>query len=255
MNGLSSRHAMLLGIVILVGSATGAQAENCVQPLSQFGTQARKQINGTWEPVLIGLWLDANAPGNLGGIDWGDATKYNLFDPDDYAGCITGKTNCDSEHYEYMTVSINTAWSVTISVNFTPVTFTVADTEAYWDHKYTGYSKVGSVNYSQNCHGYAFGVGDWPADIYGCGVLVDTPCYQPQYIYNADIATLTDNTHSMKVTGAICSQEYAFTEIFATTTEKYRESAIYEQSQFCSSGVNPLRAHPFSSIAVYTKAP
>lgn len=69
--------------------------------------------------------------------------------------------------YEYSEVDINENWFVVHAVGIDANgvvyhTFTKADNKAYWDNYYTGYTSVGGLDYDQNCHGYAFGAGDWP---------------------------------------------------------------------------------------------
>ncbi len=108
----------------------------------------------------------------------------------------------------YMKVNLNANWFVNGTVNGAPYKFTAADTEAYYDWYYEGYTKLGNIDYSKNCHGYSFGVGDWPDDAYGANILLDANDSPPCYIPAHDLASSTvavNGGHSLKVTGGKCT--------------------------------------------------
>ncbi len=222
-----------------------------MQPLSLVKENYRKFINGNWVQRSAVIYVDASAAGNTNGDDWGSATYYSKFDQG--IRCLNPARNCTNAPYDYLEQTINTAFEAYDTVNMIPVTVTVADVEDYYDELYKGYQKVGNVDFSKNCHGYSFGVGNWPADdAYGSYTLVEDgthPCYIPAR--DMEHATIALNgAHSMKVTGGKCTgTEYTWM-IFTSSSEKFRASAKYEQSDGCDDGVDITKATK-SSFGLY----
>lgn len=136
-----------------------------------------------------------------------------------------------------------------------PYTITVANVDSYYDAMYAGYSKSGNADFTQNCHGYAFGVGGWPQDsTYGADILLSPgTCYTSSSVDEATLGLLDSHQHSMKLTGAECIGSESSWDVITSTSEKFRGSAIYEQSGGCYNGANPTRAHGSSFIEVWKK--
>jgi hypothetical protein len=229
--------------------AASLNAAPCQETLSEFGLNYRKQVNGQWYQGSVSVSLPT----------YGSAERYNLYDSVG-TPCNTGATNCRGNNYSYMIVSITSNWSISKVIDGVSVTITETDTKAYYDNKYAGYTQVNGapIDYSQNCHGYSFGVGNWPADNEGMSILLaGTPtCYTQQYYWNVDVATTSG--HSVKADGAMCSDTYTFWEIYTETTEKFRESGVYKLTGSCGQNqgehsANIVRAHPGLSFTNNTK--
>ena len=106
------------------------------------------------------------------------------------------------------------------------------------------------MDYSQNCHGYAFGVGDCPSDGgYGASIILNEGvCYAMTDTLSAEIAMLAGNSHSIKVVGGLCINSGTGSSVIKSTSEKYRESAIYKQeNQAGATVVVPINAHGFGA--------
>jgi hypothetical protein len=226
----------------------------CTIELDSFTVWCRTTINGTDTDYPVPIYLDAGAAGNTNSDDWGSATVYLLVD-EMMNPCNTGKQNCDGDDYSYADVTVNNAWSLTHTVNGVEITSDVDDNDAYWDERYDGYTQNGAVDYTQNCHGYAFGVGDWPDDnADGHDILLEVgTCYVNASVKDAILATC--GTHSIKVTGDECSIWEFTWEITDSTSEKFRESGIYEQSNGCNTGVDVAKAHPGQTFNFYKLKP
>ncbi|MBA3312062.1 MAG: hypothetical protein M3552_15990 [Planctomycetota bacterium] len=132
----------------------------------------------------------------------------------------------------------------------TPVNITSADVELYWDTRYTDYTKVGNLDFSKNCHGYAFGVGNWPSDgAYGVVTILDTPvCYVGPHDapLNTEVAVNDGRTHSMKASGSKCIKNSEEVKVLVSSSEKFRESRVYELKATCPDSVDTKKAHPSS---------
>jgi hypothetical protein len=237
----------LLLCVLVVAASSSEVLAACQEEVSSWITIVRAPLGGVVQNFAIALPLGS------GGV--GTGTKHKIFD--DFGSCVSYGVNCTADVYEYYTFSVSSNWSASGTYNnqsFSGVT--QSDTEEYYDWRYAGYTKIGNVDWSQNCHGYAFGVTGWPEDgPYGAGILINSPyCYSQQYTYNANIATNT--SHTIKILGgAMCSDPYVTWEIVTSSAEKFRESAIYMKSQGCDSGVNINQPHPGASFTMYTKEP
>ncbi|PWG74615.1 hypothetical protein DF186_16985, partial [Enterococcus hirae] len=83
-----------------------------------------------------------------------------------------GKTNCDGVAYGYVDVQIDGGWEAVVVFNGVGSKTVGRDhNEQYGINYYEGYTEVGNADYSQNCHGYALGVGNWPQDEATAGPL------------------------------------------------------------------------------------
>jgi hypothetical protein len=103
-----------------------------------------------------------------------------------------------------------------------------------------------------NCHGYAFpeGAGTHPDDgAAGADILLDQgTCYETEYIYNADVSLFANHAHSMRVEGFFpCTNPYNNWEIYTKTSEKFRESGVYEQSGECGADAPDFSADPLAA--------
>lgn len=142
-----------------------------------------------------------------------------------------GRTGCNAAKYDYAKVTTPPTWPVTYSGN----TYTEAQHKAYWDWVYTGYTADGNGNcdWTQNCHGYAFGVGDWPDDsstLKAAGSPV-IHCW----IQDMTDARIADNTgHAVKITVVDCPLCVGLT--ITATSEKFKESPKYKMTSSCNDG-------------------
>lgn len=150
-----------------------------------------------------------------------------------YAGPVHGKPapcQTNGATYSYATLTMKPGWNVT----FGGVVYNKATNEAHWDNFYDhpGYTKqAGStVDYTKNCHGYAFEAGDWPdsaSGFVGTGWAPGEPATNP----------------------APC-----FAQAIISSSEKFRESPIYNQSATCPDSVDLLNAHGSSTFKLYKKS-
>lgn len=129
-----------------------------------------------------------------------------------------------------------------------------ATNRAYWDDFYEGYEPPESCDYSQNCHGYSFGISNWVAPVF------------PMTIYeqatgngDAEIVTLSID-HSLKVSATLCELEKCVevlppvfgdisgfdhdctAAIFTSSAQQYRESGTYTQTGGCGNPIDLLEA-------------
>lgn len=148
-----------------------------------------------------------------------------------YSG-VDGREGCDGEKYDYDKFTTPPSWPVT----YQGTTYTEADLKRYWDWVYAGYAGGGNPDWTQNCHGYAFGVGDWPN---GSSAIIkrdltNTFCW----IEDEDIADATIGTygygHTVKVTMEHCANSMGW--IVKASSEKFKESGTYTLSGDCTTG-------------------
>jgi len=176
-----------------------------------------------------------------------------------------GKTNCHGTRYEYKQFDIKHYWQVDVFVPGHGVQFcTHGRNLAFWDWYYREYDGPSSCDYSQNCHGFSLGTGDWISP------SAWIPCYEATTEKElAEVAVSNDPpefTHSIKVTGGLCPAELEpgiatafpgtplpgdptgplFTGVFKGSSEQYRESGTYTQQASCDDvppSVNISLAH------------
>jgi hypothetical protein len=137
-----------------------------------------------------------------------------------------GRMGC-TKKYDYATVTAGPNWPV----NHMGRAFVEADVIRYWDWNYTGYVRQGggSLDFTQNCHGYAFGVGDWPDDSKALKGEQPNPCWVPD-VLKQTIADCT--THTVKVETTDCKNSLGI--IVTKSSEKFRESGYYTQESDCT---------------------
>ena len=142
-----------------------------------------------------------------------------------------GAKGCNDAKYEYDVIA-SPSWPVT----FGNVQYTLAQHKAYWDWVYAGYIPVGTANcdWSKNCHGYAFGVGNWPAN----STLLKADGATRCWFDDISNATIADNTrHTIKITVSTCSGSIG--KKITATSEKFQESGLYGLSCLCTGpGIN-----------------
>lgn len=251
-------------------------------------SQQGGEYKDEWD-VLVRLGYDTNGDGTIDPLDPDEGEDYwakiDLENPDKgdsdgfgtaikYAASnVNGqKTNCNGDRYEYYVVDIEDGWTGTIQKTFTvdgeneqevtvEVPISVEDVQRFYDFHYRGYQKLTQeIDFSKNCHGYAFEVGDWPSEcveILAVGPFVfpstKTPCWEEAEKADAEVAadvvvkngtTFYGKGHSVRVTGE--AQEVplegtlglgpngglltATVDAITETKEKFRASAIYRQS-------------------------
>lgn len=137
-----------------------------------------------------------------------------------YTGA-NARIGCNGAKYNYLTLA-NPNWQPGEE----------SQCKNYWDWVYSGsagYTGGGNPDLYQNCHGYAFGVGDWPT---GSGRLI-TAGGVNCWIRDLTNATIASNfEHSIKIRVEDCPLCVGLTilEVY----EKFRESAIYTKIAACS---------------------
>ncbi len=144
------------------------------------------------------------------------ATRYNDTD---------GGTGCSGLFYEYVVLTTPPSWPVTIDGD----TYTLADNKRFWDWTYHGFGGGGSQIWTEYCHGYAFGVGDWPSS--SASILANHGIGVQCWIPNNETAAIASTFgHSVKIVMEHCpSRGY----IVKSSSEKFRESAIYTLDGNC----------------------
>ena len=165
--------------------------------------------------------------------DYGGGTSYPPMGHDLFGNsalCTPPKSNCNGNSYSYSELSVDDGWEAEYQIGDTIYALNVEHTRAYWLAKFVGYTASGDIDFSMNCHGYAFGVGDWPDDgMYGALTLLgEGVCYEQSNPVSAKIALLSSATHSLKVVGSLNLNSGNGTEVISKTTEKFRESQIFE---------------------------
>jgi len=198
----------------------------------------------------------------LSGIqDQGDAVTYRRYNYLNMTACdCTGRpTTCNGSNYEYSVVSIPNTFSFIVPFAYMEggvakvknLTVTKAHVNAYYDLKYAGYDQEGDVDFSQNCHGYTFGTGNWIDDSMMFGFNAWIQCYNIDCVPSN--AVLAGNTsHSMKCGGENCSTSETYMEKYTSSSEKFRGSRIYKQSGTCDSPVDLGKAHGGTFFTPYT---
>lgn len=252
---------LLLPICLVAVTTLNASAltqQSVYEP--EFGVFCRVEINGQFENVLV--FIDMRRP------DIGDDDGWGTFRP--YEGANSEKTNCNGDRYDYAVIDVDHAWEQ--EQEFPEGsglfrTFSHTDNKRFWDWYYEGYTAPDTCDYTQNCHGYAFGVGDWP---YTATPIIDNrpipdplppdpippPCYVGAEVKEAQIAS-DPPSHSIKVQGAECEVEPPpgppipipdpgpggppMAQALVASWEQYRESGTYSQSAECPDSVNLKR--------------
>ncbi len=135
-----------------------------------------------------------------------------------------GKAGCAGEKYDYSKVTTLPTWPQTVG----GTNYTAADNQRFWDWIYSGYGGGGACDWSQNCHGYAFGVGDWPTSSSTIIQGGATQCW----VQDASNATIADRTgHTVKITMKDCQNSLGL--IVETSSEQFKESGTYTQAGNC----------------------
>ncbi len=212
------------------------------QQLYEISVYCRVEVGGVMKNFAVPVLLDHPGPP---AVNTGNGTAYY------YTVNATNRdpahVNCNNEKYSYAKVNLNANWVQSLDVGGgVIVNFTAAHNRAFWDWIYEGYTPVGTTNdYSRNCHGYAFGVGDWPDTAVGIvrWNMGNPTCYTPLASADLDKATFAVDPlmHSLKVTGMKCDHPtipMLKVPKYKTSSEQFRESGIYEQAGACPDGIN-----------------
>lgn len=172
--------------------------------------------------------------------DFGSGTYHPIMDAS--GACNTGKKNCDNDWYAYAEATVTRTWTKDITINMVVYTVSDAHVEAYYDKKYDGYTKVGNTDYTKNCHGYSFGVGDWPDDgAMGADKIAKVgTCYEAASHADSEIGL--SGVHSLKVNGKNCPMSIGMMPCYSKSSEKFRSSAVYEQTGDCPTGIDITKA-------------
>jgi len=150
--------------------------------------------------------------------------------------CACGKKTKYS--YAELTIDDDVEWEVEHGVSWPDgvadkLTWTRADNLRWWEYYYRDYKKLdsegnetetGSLDYSQNCYGYAFGTGNWLIDIKG----FYSTCTERATVETAEF--VVDSLHAAKVKGKKILPRDKDAQI-VHSSEQYRESGTYAQDE------------------------
>jgi hypothetical protein len=209
-----NKAVFVLTLVSMTAAVQGSWAQD-----SYFGAlvvDCRKSIGGNMENVQVQINLKDLFNNDNNG--WGTAAEYNS-DSNNWTDAAFA--NCNGKPIRHRKVSIDHGWWTKMDVpingvTYPNITFTHADNKAYWDWYYEGYNAPEACDYTQNCHGFAFGRGHClydAVDVMGVGlnetqngteiIWPANACYVTTKMETATIATDIFN-HSIKVVGKLC---------------------------------------------------
>ncbi|MEZ6063261.1 MAG: hypothetical protein R3C19_23180 [Planctomycetaceae bacterium] len=254
----------LLTVSLAFGfAANPCNADPC-DPVEKnsFGENVAFDIGGQFTPSGRQLY-------RLDGANFvTDHRRYGMDQTGNMVACDTGKENCVGTPYSYTVV----AGALPL---YTPAIFdnmgnvlnpkvingvlwteiTADEINAFYDMKYAGYTPVGNADISQNCHGYAFEVHDWPFDGPtapgqagdGSWTLLnpigENCCYEPASTKDS-VLIAWHPIHTIKLTGGqLCNNTMGPVHIINGSSEKFRSSRIYEQQSQCPNSVDYYKAH------------
>lgn len=136
-----------------------------------------------------------------------------------------GAAGCSGTKYDYDVIVA----APTFPAIFNEITYTEAQHQAYWNWVYTGYNRGGYSDWSENCHGFAFGVGAWPVNSSNLIEIGNLHCW----IQDFSNATIADNTvHTVKIRVEDCPLSVGLQIL--ETYEKFQESGIYTLTGACT---------------------
>ncbi len=135
-----------------------------------------------------------------------------------------GRPGCDNEKYGYVKINTSPAWPVFDG----SYSYSASDNQTYWYWVYQGYLGTGACDWSKNCHGFAFGVGDWPDD----SITIKASGSKQCWINDMSNATIADNnTHTVKIIVQDCPGSIGLR--ITSTSEKMKESPIFGLTSSC----------------------
>ncbi len=244
---------------------------NCEEiPMETLSVTCAFYQEGEDIPEVIPVVLPLNA-----------STKEGAEFPSDYSwgsGTLMtsehGKEGCHGYKYPYRKISIDSSWQELVKIDGEDVLLFQFNNKAWWDWYYTGYAGPDSCDYTTNCHGHSFMVGDWVEYLdfllYYNGYSPSTQdfggfehdpgmepedlpkCYEEAQTKDAEVALTF--AHSVKVTGGECENDPEITgvecfsmilpgletdetctfHVIKESSEQFRESGTYTQSATCS---------------------
>lgn len=220
-----------------------------------------------------GGWRNTVAFIDLRNPDKGDSVGFGTAI--DYVAANSDKKNCNDDKYGYIKVSIDEEWHGHLKLGGDRVG--AVDAQRFWDWVYAdmGYERVTKLDFSKNCHGYAFGVGDWPYSAegpLGRGPFptgsIKSPCYEHMFepkkakvavevkLPGNGASAVFGTRHSIKVVGAECDVSAGDQtpnadaigddtvgpgtikkQAIVESTEQFRASGIYRQTSDCPESV------------------
>ncbi len=243
-----------------------------VQAQIQYFDGMDVKVLVTFNNQVVDAWarIDLKNPSTGKNVGWGTFAHYT--------NNARTKTNCNNDLYDYCKADIDPAWQSNYVFVIDPttgaegvfpgVTANINHNKAYWDEYYAGYTGPANgepkCDYSQNCHGFAFGVGDWPdkaLELIDAQVQGNPPppgggnqvsCYVG---CDTDVATVaTDiNNHSIKIEGGVCVEQGTGgppppppvnLKVVKKSWEQCRESGTYRrEAGACPDSLNLNKAH------------
>lgn len=235
-----------------------------ILPLACFNNLYGQEHLDTWDfNVRIsdgaGGWTDKLGVIDLRNPDKEDATGHGTVRR--FSKTNGTKVDCNGDKYGYDVVSLDTIWIGTLKSDPT-VIVGPADAQRFWDDVYKDYEKLTDLDVSRNCHGYSFGVKDWPQTAtgpLGLGPFAfgsgKSPCYYLAQTKNAtvavDVTRVADKLlyglqHSIKVVGHECPLPpgppvpigpVTLPQKLKESKEQFRFSGTYRQTADCPDSV------------------
>lgn len=209
--------ALILLVCGIISKTASGQDPPCVEELTGVLTvDARVLINGVYENVRASIPLGTN-PGQ-----YGTAKRHHQAYMGHFTGCDSGKVNCLGTKYPWTEYSIDENFQAVWALGMDVGICGKEAVEAFYNHKYSnGFTKIGEVDFKENCFGYAFGLGVWvnPGP-YGIEMFLNIPgCYLfVDSLEDAQIAKGPE--HAMKVQGDFCIEGEYGALIIVTRNEK-----------------------------------
>jgi len=184
-----------------------------------------------------------------------------------------GGDGCNGRKYNYSEFVVYFNWWYYAAA--IDRTWTEDDNQAFWDWYYSphgteddpGYTSPHHCDYTQNCHGYAFGTNNFvnePDALTGRSHFIgfhEESCFEEvDEIKDAKFAH--DGDHTVKVTGDECDPEAGDgsiecvptvtiggevegckIQVISSTSEQFKESGTYTRSIVCPKGLDVRKAH------------
>lgn len=268
------RLILSIGLCFLLCVAAPCMAIADKDYYDEWGVTCLIEINGEEYEVAVSINLKNPDKGDT--VGHGTARNFNQGDSGVY---------CHGQLCEYTEVSIDHSWTAeadvpvevdvgggVIEIQSQTHTFTHAHNKAFWDSFYTGYTEPAACDYTQNCHGYAFEVGNvieevtnltnlFPAAAgVGGGGAAPVPCYEvfgqdekEEAEIACDVLHRGDDAHSIRVTPLECTPAPTVPQTFPAppnywiineSKEQFQESGTYTRSIGCPLGIGDLeKAH------------
>ena len=179
---------------------------------------------------------------------------------------VDGRLHECGYQYDYAVLRLAENWKIEIPRRDKRINhlFTQDNNKLFWDWYYRGYHAPEQCDYSQNCHGFAFSVGDWPDSAAGIikwrdpsqfvpkGAPQHDPCFEVCQTHQAEIATNISG-HSIQVIGKKCASGESKTEFDLSHQELATEHISDEDRGHVDNGVIVFSAEQFRESGTYLR--